>query len=358
MIVWSDNQIPKFSEGYGYTPDRLWDFIGSSGLPIRRSQPTDWREIGKIKLPPEIEAARGMGLGYMEEDDCTGEIVINHSVPDAFVKSKIYSVGFTFWETNKLPDYWVDLCNNMDEIWTCSVAMQKIFIESGVHRPVHEFKLGVDPKIYFPKLRTPHSTFTFLSMGSPSIRKNSQMAIDAFLRLFDGNDNYRLIYKSNGEPDGRLYRGGEIGGIRHPQIEVIDDEVSHERLGEIYDMADCLIYPTSGEGWGNIPFQAIAKGIPTICTNALACTEFADMSVPLDFNWSTWNMSGRYENCGKWAEPNFDDLCDKMVHVVNNYEHIAQHTYNSALYINENMTWEKVSQAYIKRTQEILKEVK
>jgi len=184
------------------------------------------------------------------------------------------------------------------------------------------------------------------------------MAIDAFLNLYEGNDNYRLIYKSNGEPDGRIFRGSEIHSLRHPQIEVIDDEVSHEKLGEIYDMADCLIYPTSGEGWGNIPFQAIAKGIPTICTNALACTEFADMSVPLDFNWSTWKMSGRYENCGLWAEPIFDDLCDKMIHVTNNYEQIAQHTYNSALYINENMTWEKVSQPYIKRAWEILEEVK
>lgn len=358
MLVWSDNQIPKFSEGYGYTPDRLWDFIGSSGLPIRRSKPTDWTEIGMIQLPPDMAMLEGLGIGYMEKDVCTQEIVINHSVPDGFVKSQRYSVGFTFWETNRLPNYWVDLCNDMDEIWTCSTAMQKVFIESGVHRPVHEFKLGVDPNIYFPKLRTPHSTFTFLSMGSPSSRKNSQMAIDAFLKVFEGNDNYRLIYKSNGDPDGRIYRGQEMHGLSHPQIEVIDDEVSHEKLGEIYDMADCLIYPTSGEGWGNIPFQSIAKGIPTICTNVLACTEFADKSVPLDFNWSTWKMTGRYENCGQWAEPIFDDLCDKMIHVANNYGQIAQHTYDSALYINENMTWEKISQPYIKRAWEILEEVK
>jgi glycosyltransferase involved in cell wall biosynthesis len=358
MLVWSDNQIPKFSEGYGYTPDRLWDFIGSSGLPIRRSKPTDWSEIGRVQMPPEMIALQNLGMGFMEKDDCTNEIIINHSVPEAFVKSRLYSVGYTFWETNKLPDHWVNLCNNMDEIWTCSEDMRKVFVNSGVRRPVYEFKLGVDPNIYFPKKRHPHSTFTFLSMGSPSSRKNSQMAIDAFLRMFEGNDNYRLIYKSNGDPDGRIIRNGVVSGLRHPQIEVIDEEVSHERLGEIYDMADCLIYPTSGEGWGNIPFQAIGKGIPTICTNALSCTEFADMSVPLDFRWSTWRMFGRYENCGEWAEPIFDDLCDKMLHVANNYEQIAEKTYQSALYINENMTWEKVSQPYVKRAWEILEEVK
>lgn len=358
MLVWSDNQIPKFSEGYGYTPDRLWDFIGTSGLPIRRSKPTNWDEIGKIQVPPEIAEMQGIGFGYMEKDDCSGEVVINHSVPEGFVKSRIYSVGFTFWETNKLPDHWVKLCNQMDEIWTCGTEMKKVFVNSGVQRPVHEFKLGVDPNIYFPKLRTPHSTFTFLSIGSPSSRKNSQMAVDAFLRMFEGNDDYRLIYKSNGEPDGRIYRNGEIGALKHPQIEVIDDEVSHEELGRIFDMADCVIYPTSGEGWGNLPFQAIGKGIPTICTDVLACKDFAHLSVPLNFRWGTWRMFGRYENCGEWAEPEFDDLCDKMLYVAENYSTVAQRTYEGALYINENMTWEKVSQPYIKRAWEILEEVK
>lgn len=357
MLVWSDNQIPKFSEGYGYTPDRLWDFIGTSGLPIRRSKPTNWQEIGRLQMPPDLAALNGLGLGYMEKDDCTGEVIINHSVPDAFIQSKIYSIGFTFWETNQLPRTWVDLCNRMDEVWTCSKAMLDVFVNSGVRKPIYEFKLGVDPKIYYPELRKPHGPFTFMSIGSPSSRKNSQMAVDAFLKVFEGNHDYRLLYKTNGEQDARIYRGGEMHPLRHPQIEVVDTELSHEDLGKLFDKADCVLYPTSGEGWGNLPFQAIAKGIPTICTDALACTEFANMSVPLDFKWSSWKMNGRYEGCGEWAKPDFDDLCDKMLWVADNYSSIAKKTYDNAIYIAENMTWEKVSQPYIQRSWEILKEL-
>jgi len=147
-----------------------------------------------------------------------------------------------------------------------------------------------------------------------------------------------------------------IGPVQHPQIQVIDDEVSHEELGAIYDKADCLLFPTSGEGWGNIPFQGIAKGIPTICTNVLACSDFAHMSVPLDFTWGTKNMTGRYANAGQWGEPAFDDLCDKMLYVANNYEEVSNKTYQSAEFINQNMTWEKVSQKYIDRCWEVLKE--
>jgi hypothetical protein len=69
-------------------------------------------------------------------------------------------------------------------------------------------------------------------------------------------------------------------------------------------------------------------------------------------------MSGIYENAGFWAKPNFDDLCDKMLYVVNNYDKVSKKTFSSAEHINKNMTWEKVSQPYIKRAWEILEEVK
>lgn len=352
-ISFSANQSQSIHEGYGYSIDCLWEHIGSSGLPIFFDKMVPPSEIGMLQksIP---------GFGYFKKVNSAGDIVINISTPEAFVKSNTYSVGFTFWETNKLPIDWVEQCNEMDEIWTCSVAMKDVFINSGVIKPVHEFKLGVDPKIYFPKKRTPHNKFTFISIGSPSTRKNSQMSVDAFLKLFEGNHDYKLIYKSNGPGDARLHKGtsNQSSINYHPQIEVIDYQVSHEELAAIYDKADCLLYPTSGEGWGLIPFQAIAKGIPTICTNVLACTEFAEMSVPLDFVWGNKNMSGLYSNAGEWAEPNFDDLCDKMLYVVNNYQEISDKTYKSAEFINQNMTWEYVSKKYIDRIKLILDQTK
>lgn len=355
MLVWSDNQIAKGTEGYGYVPDSIWPYLEQSGLPIRRSKPTTWGDVGTLQIPPDVARIKNLGIGYMEKDECINEIVINHSVPPYFIKSNIYSVGFTYWETNKLPNQWVKSLNNMDEVWTCSKAMTDVFIDSGVNKPIYTFELGIDPNIFYPKYRKAHCPFTFISIGSPSSRKNSQMAVNAFLKLFEGNYDYRLIYKSHGEPDARIIKNGVINPLVHPQIKLIDDVVSHEKLGDIYDMADCLIYPTSGEGWGMIPFQAIAKGIPTICTNALGSTEYANMSVPLNYKFENWNMNGVYEDAGEWAKPDFDDLCDKMRHVANHYELVAEKTYESALFIKENYSWENVSKKYINRMKEILK---
>jgi hypothetical protein len=101
--------------------------------------------------------------------------------------------------------------------------------------------------------------------------------------------------------------------------------------------------------------KAIAKGIPTICTNFSACEEFAEMSVPLGYSLSDYKMSGIYENAGYWAKPDYDDLCDKMLYVTKHYEEVSEKTYSSAVYINENMTWQKVAKGYADRLCQILK---
>jgi glycosyltransferase involved in cell wall biosynthesis len=288
-------------------------------------------------------------------------IYVHNSVPDLFTKKSGYNVCFSYWETNKIPLYWLDTINSADEMWTTSKWAKEVFINSGVTIPVYDFKLGVNPLHYSPPAKPrwlAKDKFIFLSIGSPSTRKNSQMSVDAFVKLFGNNERFEMIYKSNGPPDARLK--DNITNVKtfltdHPRIKVIDWQVNQEDLASIYDQADCLVYPTSGEGWGLLPFQAIAKGIPTICTNATACTEFAELSVPLDFKWGTKNMFGIYEGCGDWAEPDFDDLCDKMLYIVNNYDEISKKTFDGAQFINQNLTWEHVGQEYVNRLCQISK---
>lgn len=343
MIVWTDNGNARFGEGYGDASSNLYESIKKSGISLVKDEP---------KRPDWIDDVQ---MGYIYSSNIKADILINHSTPDAYNKTGDYNIGFSYWETNKLPHEWVNYCNQMDEIWTASNFMRAVFVNSGVIKPVYNFDLGVDERFYFPVKRKPHSQFTFLSMGSPSTRKNSQVAVDAFLKLFSGKDNYKLIYKSSGPPDARMSYPGEIRKLNHPQIEIIEDKVSVEELAAIYDRADCLLYPTSGEGWGLIPFQAIAKGIPTICTNFSACEEFAEMSIPLSYSLSDYKMSGIYENAGYWAKPDYDDLCDKMLYVTKHYEEVSEKTYSSAVHINENMTWQKVAKGYADRLCQILK---
>lgn len=292
-------------------------------------------------------------ISYVEAD-----ILINNRLPSDYQKSTGYNIGFSYWETTKLPKDWVDSMNEMDEIWTTSLWAKNVFEDSGVTVPVYNFRLGVDSQLFNPVLKTkPHWPFTFLCIGSPSTRKNSQMVVDAFVNLFEMDDRYRLIYKSTDAPDARLWneKGEPMPISSHPNIVVIDEDVTLTKLSRIYDLADCVVYPTSGEGWGMLPYQGIAKAIPTICTNETACVEYANLSIPLNSELGITGMTGLYTDNGQWAEPDFDDLCDKMLYTVNNFSEVALRTYESVSKVYESMTWESAAIEYRDRICQILK---
>ena len=351
-IIWNGTSIAQQrNEGYKVAEDEIYNRLIDKDFDITRTS----------LIPQSMEALGAIGIGYFANTPVTldADIFINNRLPIDYRVSNAYNIGFSYWETNKLPDIWVKRMNEMDEIWTTSLWCKQVFEDSGVTVPVFNFRLGVD-KLFSPKKRVlKNNKFTFLCIGAPSTRKNSQMTVDAFIKVFSGDDNIRLLYKSMDAPDARWINGNETRPIdRHPQIDIIDKDVSMKELSDIYDSVDCVVYPTSGEGWGMLPYQGIAKGIPTICTNATACTEYAELSVPLDFKYSDINMSGIYTDCGTWAEPNFDDLCDKMLYVYNNYDVVSEYTYNNAVLNEQTMSWDSAAEGYYERLCQISKELK
>jgi len=50
----------------------------------------------------------------------TADIQIIHTVPDVFdqfIDSRKYNIGYTVWETDRLPKPWVEKINRLDEVW-------------------------------------------------------------------------------------------------------------------------------------------------------------------------------------------------------------------------------------------------
>ena len=337
------------ADGYGYASWRVSSGLRACGLPVFYPE-----ELSCYKGSYErsIHISLTDGLVYQTTPDFKDvDIMINNTLPVDYKLGPSYNIGFSYWETDTLPPNWRSRILECDEVWTTSSWAKQVFEENTGHHNVQAFDLGVQSEIFHPSSEpSSNKVFTFTHVGSPSLRKNTQMAVDAFVKTFGNNKDFKLIIKSIGPPDARYRVGGmNLGAIsQHPRIEVIDYEISEHELAELYRSTDCLIYPTMGEGWGMIPFNAIACGTPTICTNATACTEYAEMSVPLNFTWSSQGTSGIYAG-GRWAYPDFDDLCDKMRYVVNNYDQVKQKTMESAKIIHKEYSWDNVVSKYEER---------
>ena len=252
-----------------------------------------------------------------------------------------YRIGYTPWESSIIPESWPHTMNQMDEIWTTSKYCVDIFNSFNVNKTIRLVPHGIDPELWKIENRYLQDKFIFFHVGGPTERKGGQRVVDAFIDLFDGNPNVILVLKSNEVSECRFYENGvDFKNAKfHPQILSIDYKVSVEDLVKLYNAAHCLVYPTNGEGFGLIPFQGIATGLPTIVTNATACADFAEMSVPLDSH----PAQGNGIHLGDWVDPDLDDLRDKMKYVYENYEQVKEKTLHSATIIHNTQTWDHVA---------------
>ena len=309
--------------------------------------------------PPGI--GEGMGYGYAAVrtikalQSCGVEVLYDNREAKchiSFIQPEFYSgnpdqyrIGYTPWESSIIPETWPEIMGQMQEIWTPSKFCADIFEEFKVNDTIRIIPHGIDPEIWKIENRYITDKFVFLHVGGPTARKGGQRVVDAFLDLFDGNKDVVLILKSNEPTECRFYENGvDFKSAKyHPQILSIDYSVDVEDLVKIYNKAHCLVYPTNGEGFGLIPFQGIATGLPTIVTNATACADFAEMSVPLDSRPSP----GNGVHLGDWVEPDLDDLRDKMKYVYENFNDVKEKTLHSASVMHSTQTWNHIGQKIV-----------
>ena len=282
---------------------------------------------------------------------------INFCQPHYYQLNSDYKIGYTPWESTKIPQGWLynmSLCN---EIWATSSFVKDIYVKYNVNENIHVIPHGISPE-FFPYERELTDTFNFLHIGGDSKRKNAQSAVDAFLELFDGNLDYKLVLKYNSFCHAEIYLDNKlVNAINHPQIIGIPDSFSTDDMVKLYHKCHCLIYPTSGEGFGMIPFEAMATGLPTIVTNLTGCADFAHYGIPLsaEYGDADYNSHMYGTDTGLWAIPDFDELIQSMKNVTNEYEEFKKFAYRSARTIHEKHSWSSVATSIIERYNEFEK---
>lgn len=278
---------------------------------------------------------------------------INFCPPPYYQLQNEVNIGYTPWESTIIPSSWKHNMSISSEIWATSEFVKEIYLKNQVHPIVHVIPHGISDEfeIYEREL---NGRFNFIHVGGDSKRKNAQLVVDAFLELYDGDTDYQLILKYNKFCFADVYLDGQIvPAHNHPQIIGIPENFTIDQLVRLYHKCHCLVYPTSGEGFGMIPFEAIATGLPTICTDLTGCADFAKMSIPLPATWGEADFNSHLygSDTGNWAVPSYDDLIDLMTHVVNEYDEFKKYTVQSARIIHSEMTWARTADKMIERLQ-------
>lgn len=204
---------------------------------------------------------------YMEPEWYNQTTMTNLRSPD-FKKfyDHQYKIYGTHLEATKVWPHWIDSMNAVDEIWVGNDFARDAVINSGITTPTYVFEHGIDD-MWKPKRRGQGDKIRFLHVDSDSPRKRADLVEKAFLELFKDNPNVEITFKHHKIDRGPVFSVDNLIEERiYDNIRRIHQTLSQEQMVELFYSHDILIYPSEGEGFGFIPLQALATGMPTIST--------------------------------------------------------------------------------------------
>lgn len=184
-----------------------------------------------------------------------------------------YRILYTMFESDRIPDDWVDYLQAADEVWVPSKWCQKTFMKAGIKTTV--IPLGYDDIVYKPIVRTPANKerrdFTFLHYNAFNIRKGFTEVFRAFIEEFGKTEPVKLILKTTQNQSPLPITKSE-----YPNIECIYGKIDNMELYDIMKRSDVLLFPSRGEGFGIPPLECMATGMGAIVPNAHGISEYFD----------------------------------------------------------------------------------
>jgi len=252
-----------------------------------------------------------------------------------------YKIGYTPWESTELPPGWVESMNQCDEVWATSPWTAQVYENAGIKPPVYVYEHGIDP-LWTPRKRERTDVLRFLHVGEPALRKGGQMAVDAFRAVFGDRADVHLTIKAWEAHWLRAY--SSTGRLINPDeaysnVSISTKSISPAALAQMFYDHDVLVYPSYGEGFGFIPLQGLASGMPVISTYDWApYARFLqpDLKVSARQDRSIWSL-----HSGDVFYPNYKDLKYSMKTVEQYYDRFATVAYQTAPEIIRRFDWEK-----------------
>jgi tetratricopeptide (TPR) repeat protein/glycosyltransferase involved in cell wall biosynthesis len=288
-----------------------------------------------------------------------------------------YCIGRTMFETDRLPQDWVEKCNRMDEIWVPTEHSLESFRNSGVTARLIKIPGGVDSERFRPGLNPlpiPGRRRTvFLSIFEWSYRKGWDVLLHAWAKAFKPQDDVCLVLRAwplnnadapdtsreiNLFVDAFLTRIMKLNRADLAPILVLGQPIPEGDLPRLYAAASAYVAPSRGEGWGRPQMDAMACGLPVIATGWSGTREFMteQNSLLLDYRMVEVGPESEVEyfRGHRWAEPSREHLVQLFRRVVEQSDEMARIGARARQDMVEKWQWDRVAGLAAERLAEIV----
>ncbi len=259
-------------------------------------------EASKYGYGAMLEGFRsGLPAGVQFHDQASVAVLMyDPSKPHSFLRGQ-HRALYTMWETSVLPPKYYRLLGGYDQVIVPCEHNRELFAPYA--KNISVVPLGVDIKFWKPTPRPENKRFRFHAGGSMWLRKGLDVVVEAFEKAGIDAELHikvpleRLVPKRTWPSNIVLHTGW----------------MSKWDQFEWYNKADCFIGASRGEGFGLMPLQAMALGIPTIITATSGQAQYAHLaSAVIPTTPKRCDVHEITNFAGFWDEPDLDALVEAL----------------------------------------------
>ena len=114
-----------------------------------------------------------------------------------------------------------------------------------------------------------------------------------------------------------------------------------EHLVSLFHFHDILIYPSEGEGFGLIPLQALATGMPVISTSDWCSYDKYFNGNIIESHRGISDVVETYTRYGEVILPHLDSMVDLMKNAAENFESQANIFYSQIPTVLQDYDWQR-----------------
>jgi glycosyltransferase involved in cell wall biosynthesis len=319
-----------------------------------------------IEIKKSIRQASFGGRKIMLENNSPRSPVQMYYGPHPFCNShhpNQYKIHMSQTESYRYEQHKVEVYKNSDEFWTASEWGKEAAIRSGIpSNKVFVYHHGIFPVDYPVHRRGNREKIRFLHIDSGSPRKRSDIVEKAFDCLFSDRQNLELTLKySYGHRSSVNWYDPKVmaghGTWVRPGVRHIYENLSQKELVALMHFHDVLVYPSEGEGFGLIPLEALATGMPTISTH-----EWAPYSQFFSEGWLTSTLQESsinwgYSKEGECTITTVEETANKMQYFIDNLDQLSENFLVRSESVKQAFDWNSITTSFFEGAIERLGDV-
>ncbi len=288
-----------------------------------------------------------------------------------------YLIGYLPWEFKKWPTQLKDIFSYLDEIWTSSIFTMNSLKDFKKTKKVMPLCVDYSDKrinllnknqklFYRKKYNLPSKNLIFISsfdLESQVERKNPWASIKAFQMAFNPNypnspkENDVMLILKTFKPliFNRDWENLKNIALMDNRIKIIEDDLSHLELMQLYGCCDVLISLHRSEGFGRIIAECIGLGLEIITTNWGGNTDFCNKLYTHLVNYKLIKvLPGTYPSWPNqfWADPDLDEASGFMKEIYNGKR---KNTMENIDHLKKCFSYDQCGERYKKRIFEIMR---